>query len=244
VNAVGQLALPFPNVPQFTRGGFLAAASNEDARIWLARHADWPQRRLALWGESGCGKTHLLRVWADEHHAKLFCGAALCGPADLPDAGAVAIDDADACPDPEQLLHLLNLAEEGGRLVLLAARLPPARWPYRLPDLVSRLRAITAVQILPARDGLLRALLAKLLAERQVAVPEAVQDWLLLRLPRTSAAVWEAAMRLNRLGLERGSAVGRMLAAEMLLEMRDDPKFQEDFASVIGDPSRCGPPLL
>jgi chromosomal replication initiation ATPase DnaA len=244
VNPTAQLALNFPHLPQFTRGGFLAASSNEEARAWLARTEDWPLRRLALWGEGGCGKTHLLHVWADEHHANLCSGAALCDPAELPDCGAFAIDDADACCDPEQLLHLLNLAEEAGSLVLLAARLPPARWSCELPDLASRLRAITAVQILPARDGLLRALLAKLLAERQLAVPEAVQEWLLLRLPRTPAAVWEAAMRLNRLGLERGRAVGRTLAAEMLAEMRVDAKFQEDFASVLSDPSPCGPPLL
>jgi chromosomal replication initiation ATPase DnaA len=50
--------------------------------------------------------------------------------------------------------------------VLLAARTPPAHWPVRLPDLASRLRATTAVEIAPPEDSLLRSLLARLLAER------------------------------------------------------------------------------
>ena len=45
--------------------------------------------------------------------------------------------------------------------VLLAARAPPARWNFRLPDLVSRLRATPTVALLAPDDGLLRALLAR-----------------------------------------------------------------------------------
>ncbi len=52
--------------------------------------------------------------------------------------------------------------------VLLAARAPPARWQFGLADLASRLRAITAVEIGPPEDTLLRILLARLLAERQL----------------------------------------------------------------------------
>ena len=61
----------------------------------------------------------------------------------MADAGAGA--DADAGADEATLLHLLNATAEARLPVLLAARTPPARWPVRLPDLASRLRAITAV---------------------------------------------------------------------------------------------------
>jgi chromosomal replication initiation ATPase DnaA len=39
-----------------------AAPSNGAALAWLERTADWPDHRLTLWGEPGCGKTHLLRL--------------------------------------------------------------------------------------------------------------------------------------------------------------------------------------
>ena len=119
-------------------------------------------------------------------------------------SGGIAIDDADLAPE-EPLLHLLNASAEAGCPALLASRTPPARWPIRLADLASRLRAITAVEIGPADDSLLRALLLRLLGERQLAVPQAVQEWLLLRLPRTPEAIREAAARLDRLALALGA---------------------------------------
>lgn len=226
-----QLALDFPHEPRFAEHDFLAADSNAEARAWLARPAAWPQRRLALWGEAGCGKTHLLHVWASRMGALRLAGPGLRFTG-FP-AGPVAIDDADLAPE-RALLHLLNATAEAGHALLLAARTPPARWPVRLADLASRLRAMSAVEIGPADDALLRTLLARLLASRHCAVPEPVQDWLLLRLPRTQAAIREAAARLDRASLAAGRAIGRTLAAEVLAELCAAPAEREE--SVQPDP--------
>jgi chromosomal replication initiation ATPase DnaA len=77
---------------------------------------------------------------------------------------------------------------------------------------------MTAAQIEPAEDALLRMLLARLLADRQLAVAEPVQDWVLARLPRTPAAVLAAAVALDRAGLAAGARITRALAAEALAE--------------------------
>lgn len=215
-----QLALPLPHEPRYG-ADFIAADSNEEARAWLARGEAWPQRRLALWGEAGTGKTHLLRLWAASVGAELLGGPALRGPAGSP-VRPVAIDDADACADAPALLHLLNSAAEAGRPVLLAGRVPPARWPVALPDLASRLRAILAVRIAPAEDDLLRTLFLRLAAERQVIVPARVQNWLLLRLPRTAAAVREVVARLDHAALAAGGRITRALAAEELAGLVTD----------------------
>jgi len=235
-----QLALPFPHRPGFSRGSFIPAGSNAAARGWLARTADWPDRRLALWGEAGRGKTHLLRVWAERHGAALLDAAALRSLPALPQA-PVALDDADLCPEAPALLHLLNAAGEAGVLVLLAGRTPPARWPVKLADLRSRLRAVATVEIGPPEDGLLRALLASLLAERQLAVAPEVQDWLLARLPRSAAALREAAARLDRASLAAGRPVGRLLAASVLADL--DPSGEAEPAGRTAG-SSCEPGFL
>ncbi len=169
-----------------------------------------------LWGQPGCGKTHLLHIWAASHRAIRLSGADLHGlPAPPTDCG-VAVDDADAATDETALLHLLNAFAEANLPVLLAARTPAARWPTRLPDLASRLRAITAVEIATPEDSLLQAMLARLLAERQLAVPATVQSWLLHRLPRTPAALREAVARLDEAALSEGRNVTIPLARDTL----------------------------
>ncbi len=219
-----QLALPFAHQPRFERADFLRAASNAQALAWLAPQggADWPQRRLALWGEAGSGKTHLLHVWAAEHDALLLPGTALRDPKLSRAPGrwrAIAVDDADAAPDEPALLHLLNAAHEAGLPVLLTARAPPARWGVTLPDLDSRLRATHSVPINRPDDPLLRILLMRLLVERQLAVTPAVIDWLLPRLPRSAGAMREAARRLDEAALASGRGVTRALAAVVLSGM-------------------------
>jgi chromosomal replication initiation ATPase DnaA len=211
-----QLALPFPHVADYDPRDFLAADSNQEALVWLDRAADWPDRRLALWGQAGCGKSHLLSIWAARQGTVCLAGQVLRDINDLPDSGAVALDDADTVAPDTALLHLLNTARERGLSILLTGRTPPSRWRVNLPDLSSRLRAITPVEVRPPDDDLLRALLMRLLADRQLAVPRPVQEWLLLRLPRSPAALREAVARLDRASLESGMAITRSLATEVL----------------------------
>lgn len=214
---VRQLPLPFAHRPGHAAADFIADASNAEALAWLARTGAWPAGRLALWGEAGCGKTHLLRVWAGQHGARVLDGAALAGLPPPPDR-PVAVDDASAAEDAA-LLHLLNAAAEAGLPLLLADRRPPARWGATLPDLASRLRATASVAIAPAGDGLLAALLARLLADRQMAVSGAVQAWLLARLPRSPAALRLAAAKLDGAALAAGRRVTIPLAAAALADL-------------------------
>lgn len=217
-----QLPLPFVIRPDYARADFFDAPSNAEARTWLDRIADWPAGRLALWGDAGCGKTHLLHRWAARTGAALMDATSLRGVPEPPVRGA-AIDDADHVADEEALLHLLNAAAEAGFPVLIAARAPPARWNIRLPDLASRLRAVTAIRILAPEQDLLRALFTRLLADRQLAVPAPVQDYLLRRLPRTGAAMREAAERLDHAALASGRGVTRQLAGDIVAGMETEP---------------------
>ncbi len=231
---VRQLALPFVHAPGFTAADFLPSPGTGAALAWLARPAGWPAGRLVLWGDAGAGKTHLLHVWAGQHRATLLPAATPHWP-----RGPVAVDDADLASDEHALLHLLNAAAEEGHPVLLAAQSPPARWPTCLPDLASRLRATTAVELRPSDDAFLRTLLARLLSDRQLVVADAVQDWLLAHLPRTAAAMREAAGRLDRAALAAGAPVTRALAAAALADLMDDTSGTD-----APDPSPPGPRLF
>lgn len=186
-----------PEVPSYDEASFLAAGSNEAARTWLDRTEVWPDRRLALWGEADRGKTHLLRIWASRTGADVRDGPTLSGFPQVASRFGVAVDDADRA-DEAALLHLLNTAHDLDRPVLLAARHPPAHWTISLPDLGSRLRAITTVEVGAPDDDLLRRLLLHWLGERRLVADESLHDRLLLRLPRSPDVLRAAVARLDR----------------------------------------------
>ena len=211
-----QMLLPFPDESAVAAFEFVEAPSNAAALAWLGRVPEWPDRRLAIWGEEGCGKTHLLRTWAGREGAEARAGMSLRGLPDRLPPGGLAIDDADAVPEQETLLHWLNAARDAAVPVLLTGRVPPAAYPVRLPDLTSRLRAITAVGIGLAEDELLRELLARMLAERQWRLDEDFQQWLLPRLPRTPAQLREMVARLDRELLTTGGKITQRAVRDVL----------------------------
>jgi chromosomal replication initiation ATPase DnaA len=181
----------------------------------------------------------LLHRWAEQNDADWLQGQSLRGLPAMP-TKALAIDDADAAADEAALLHVLNAACEARHPVLLAGREAPARWTVTLPDLASRLRAVTAVQVAPPDDDLLRVLLGRLLVERQVPVPEPVQDWIRQHLPRRVGVMREAAARLDRAQFEAGRPVTRRLAVDCLGPLLIDP----DEISASGPPRAADEALL
>lgn len=210
-----QLGLPFGHTPGYAAEDFFHGPSNEAALAWLARPLDWPDSRLVVWGQAGSGKTHLLHVWAAEAGATVSAGRGLDWAEALAGATPIGVDDADQAEETG-LLHLFNAAAELRRPLLLTAGTAPGRWPVGLPDLSSRLRATAEVELRNPDDELLSPLFARLLAERQLAVPEAVQLWLLRRLPRSPAALSEAAAQIDRALLASGGRMTRGLAAAIV----------------------------
>ncbi len=219
MTAMRQLGLPFLHKQSYRARDFLTGPCNEAALAWLHSPGAWPGLRLALYGDRGSGKTHVLHVFAERMGALLLPGSAVRGLLDLDAARAVAVDDTDAGPDPLALLHLLNSAAEMGLPLLLAGRTPPRTWSYTLPDLTSRLRAVTVVGLSHPDDVVLDALLARLLTERQLAVSAPIQAYIRLHAPRTGDALREVAARLDRASLAAGGKVTRALAASVLADM-------------------------
>jgi chromosomal replication initiation ATPase DnaA len=237
-----QLLLPFPYAPSYDSRDFLPAASNQEALAWL--DADWPDQRLALWGPAGCGKSHLLHIWSERTGARILSGPALRNLDSIPQSGALALDDADTVSPEPILLHLLNTARDRGLRVLLSGRAPPSRWPARLPDLSSRLRAITAAEIRSPSDDLLAALLTRLLSDRQLSVAQSVQDWLLTQLPRSPAALRHAVAELDQASLMHGKAITRSLAARVVADDGRAVAGADEVSMSESDPSSQPPGFL
>jgi chromosomal replication initiation ATPase DnaA len=68
-------------------------------------------------------------------------------------------------------------------------------------------------------DALLRAVMVKLFADRQLAVDENLVGYLLARVGRSFAAIQAAVQTLDREALQRKRPVNRALAAEVFRDL-------------------------
>jgi chromosomal replication initiation ATPase DnaA len=219
-----QLPLVLPHRAGMTRADFLVGAANAEAIALIDAWPEWPAPVVLLAGPVGCGKSHLVEIWREAS------GAAVVAAADLDDgsvealidAGALAVEDLHAGPiDEAALFHVLNRAGERKTPVLLTSRVWAAALPIRLADLASRLRAARPIELGEPDDDLLRQVLIKLFADRQVAVDGGVVDYIALRMERSLEGANAIVADLDREALAAGVPVTRRLAALSLARVFD-----------------------
>ncbi|ODS03307.1 hypothetical protein AUC71_10355 [Methyloceanibacter marginalis] len=135
----------------------------------------------------------------------------------LVSGSSIVVEDADrAGYDEKTLFHLLNLAREKRLFVLLTARVSPNRWDTSLADLTSRLSAVPVTEIGTPDEALLRTVMLKQFADRQLDIDPKVLAFLALRIDRSLEAAAAAVEAVDRAALRSGRKISRQLVAEAL----------------------------
>lgn len=165
---------------------------------------------FGLVGPAAVGKTHLLMGVCQTPHTRSAqyvsiarlgetAGAALAG---IGGDSIVALDDLDALAghrDAEiALFDLYNRVRAADGVILYAARRPPAQLSLVLPDLVSRLSALTLFALRPLAEDERRALLGREASARGIELPDEVIDFLFRRHPRDFGAMLATLEAIDR----------------------------------------------
>jgi chromosomal replication initiation ATPase DnaA len=211
-----QIPLALGHKPALSRDDLVVTPANAEAVSLVDRWPDWPSAVVVLAGPAGSGKSHLASIWREWSGASSLPADRLGGMAGAP-AGPVLVDGIGDKPfDEAALFHLVNTVRSGGTHLLLTSRRFPLAWGARLPDLVSRLRVATTVEVHEPDDALLEGVIAKLFADRQVEVELHVISYLARRIERSVATAIDVVDRLDRAALEEKSRITRPLAARIV----------------------------
>lgn len=220
-----QLVLDLPHRSALDLEDFLISRSNQAAIDLIDGAVSWPNGAALVVGPQGAGKSHLANVWRDKTQAVRIV-ASEASEDNVQSAvagGCVIVEDLDqGVRDEAAVFHLLNIARQGKALVLLTSKLAPGELSIALPDLRSRVKALPMALIEPPDEALLRAVLVKLFADRQIAVEPGVVGYLMVRMERSMAAANAVVAEIDRLGLAMRRRVSKQLvqAALTALEQR------------------------
>lgn len=212
-----QLVFDWPTGVALGPDDFFVSEANAQAFAMLGTPATWPERKLALIGPKGSGKSHLARVFQGQSGAELVQATTL-DPDFQSNATTIIIEDIEnlSAGSEEALFHLHNNLRNAGGTLLLTSDTPPSRWAIALPDLASRMQATTVVQITNPDDALLSALIMKLFADRQINPQPHLVQYLATRIERSYAAAADIVARLDTAALAQARKINKTLAAELL----------------------------
>lgn len=177
----------------------------------------WPSPVIVLAGPVGSGKSHLAHIWREHSGAVEIHPTAGSNASQIAASGPVLFEDADRRGfDDTELFHVINAVRQHGHSLLLTSRLWPISWPVALPDLKSRLKAATVVEIGEPDEELLAQVIIKLFSDRQLNIDDKLVGYIVARMERSLEAAQRVVDQLDRLALARGTRINRALAAEVL----------------------------
>ena len=219
---VEQLSFDLPHRAALGAEDFLVSDCNLAAVRLIDAWPDWQRHVHLLIGPAASGKTHLARVWQARSNARAVQPDELDMAAieAMGEGTALIVEDIDRSGyDENALFHLLNFAREKPLFVLISARDAPSRYHWTLPDLLSRLNALPLVQIGAPDEALLKTVMLKQFADRQLDVEPKVLNYLALHIDRSLAAAALAVEAVDRAALASGRKISRQLVAEALASL-------------------------
>jgi DnaA family protein len=201
-----QLPLPISAAAQPSLDNYLAGANAEALeRVRALAAGRLAEAIVYLWGESGSGRTHLLRA------------AVQANPA------LVTADDVETLDAAGQqaLFIAINAARDGGPGVLATGKAPPSGLELR-EDLRTRLAWGLVYHLKPLTDPEKARHLRAEAAHRGLELSEEVVWYLLSHLPRDLATLRAVLDRLDRHSLARKRAITLPLVRTALSKNDDD----------------------
>jgi chromosomal replication initiation ATPase DnaA len=215
--AAGQLLLDLAQRPALGAEDFLISSANRAAASAIDQWPHWPQASMLVVAPPRAGKTHLGNVWRLKSGATRLSANALREDDIAFSGGALLVEDLHAGIANERVLfHLLNLVRERKLSMLLTSRISAGELKVELPDLRSRLRALPIVAIANPDEALLKAVLVKQFADRQLTVEPHVVSHIALHMEQSMQAAATIVAEIDRTAMSTHRKVTRALAAEVL----------------------------
>jgi len=205
---MSQLPLPIGWPRRGEGESLLIHAGNSDAIAMLRGWRNGPAHCFLLVGPPKSGRSLIGALFAAE-------------------AGALVVEDAQACAE-QRLFNLWNETRDVEQPLLLIVEAPPPVWAIALPDLRTRLAAAAIAPIHAPDEAAAAALIAHGLERAGSAFAPGVPEFVARRTARCYETIDMVIVRLNALSLASGQKISVASARQALCnedgaeQMRDE----------------------
>ena len=185
---------------------------------------EWPKTTInnnifCIYGPSGSGKTHISKVWMEKSNAIIFNGISDLSFDYLSgfDRNLIFEDIALNKNWPENLLfEFINEIKSSRLSLLITCNSDPLKIKWKTKDLISRFTSFTNIEIKLPDDFLIKKILIKQFADRQLSLDSEQIEYISKRIERSYSSIIRIVDRVDNLALQHKKAISKNIIKEAI----------------------------
>ena len=214
-----QLTLKFPFSKKYYEQDYYVSSNNFSAYKLIDGWPNWPGKWLNIFGESGCGKTHLSKILEQKIKKTKLIEAKNINDkliSNLNSFECLIIDNFDNNINENLFYSVLNQSKQLDIFVLINSKNSIKKNQFNLNDLKSRISSFVFIGIELPTDDLLKVIITKVLSDKQIKISAKLIDFIINNVERSYKKMFKFLKELDELSLSTGKSININLIKKVL----------------------------
>ena len=205
VRELNQLLLNFNQKQNFNYNDFYVSKSNYYAFKLVDTWPKWEKNIVNIHGESGCGKSHLAKIFEEKHNAKIIYEYEIDDEIfkNLKLYENIVLENFENSINENLFYSLFNFVDQNNKYLIINSKKPLINLNFKMHDLSSRVKNCLSANITNPDDDLVFALILKNFSDKQIKIDKKLIDYIVKRIDRSYRKISEFIYKLDELSLKK-----------------------------------------
>ena len=215
---MSQLTFKFPFKTSYYENDFYVSSNNFDAYKLIESWPEWPDKKINIYGPTGCGKTHLANILKKKMNSSIINSNELekKNLADLIKTDCLIIDNYNNDIDEKLFYSILNQVIQFNKFIVINSQIPLKKTNVKLDDLKSRLDSFIDLGIDLPTDDLLRVIITKAFSDKQIKVNIKLLEYIIKNIDRSYDKIFKFIKSVDNESLKLGKPINMILIKKIL----------------------------
>ena len=220
MSELNQLLLNLNQKQNFNYNDFYVSESNYYAFQLIDTWPKWEKNIINIFGENGCGKSHLSEIFKNKYKATILDEKELKNETlkTLKIPQNIILENFKNKTDEKLLYSLFNLVDQDNKFLIINSNLGLMKMNFELIDLKSRINNCIPAEIKIPDDDLIFALILKNLSDKQIKIEKKLIEYIVKRIDRSYRKILEFIYKIDEISLKKKKSVDLKIIKEVLGE--------------------------